>query len=664
MDHSVRLRLATSSVNFFVNSAEVASGNALSRANRECCNLFVAAWLALLSDSPISLERKPIEVYQAFYKRLCNSLRSTVLEFADLAHQMASNGFLMGTVTPSGNWIDGFRETPVFREYLAYYRTSDPALFRYLYTFLNFGKKLDYVDEQFNDTAFRGWQGVEKRLHDLELPECDTKSLRVILRHLLPRISDYDFWPRHGPGAVSERIGRDIEAKHIAVRGSPVLDRVFFRGHLANYGFSAERGYAVEKVIPDPDNWNPGLFEQYLPSKLRFVPKNLKTARSICMEPAELMFFQQGVSRMMQEAIAGSDFGRFIRLRDQSWNQNLALEGSYSAAIDTLDLSAASDSVSFDLVKRVFPPDWQVLMRATRSSLVQTPCGIVSVKKFAPMGSAICFPTQCLIFASIVIYGSILFLRRSSITDRCPVVSTHEIDKVLRQMRIERLPNGPNQLYFEPMGVYGDDICCDSRVTPYVKSILASLGFEVNHGKSFVASQSFRESCGKFYLAGVDVTPLYFRIKGVGRFLTTSQLYSQVHLINASRAAGYFSLASFLQHCLREWKAPAHWGRYAVPFVPCDSESFGIRVNHPVNNHLDRRHSPETDKGYYQRTEYMAWTIRSINADSVSYRHERYSYMRWWASRRDQSEIRDFPDSGHVVPVGYRLQRRWTPLYS
>lgn len=60
------------------------------------------------------------------------------------------------------------------------------------------------------------------------------------------------------------------------------------------------------------------------------------------------------------------------------------------------------------------------------------------------------------------------------------------------------------------LSVYGDDIIVPVKAYPAVKEILAFAGFTTNDKKTF-ADGPFRESCGKHYFKGQDVTPIYIR---------------------------------------------------------------------------------------------------------------------------------------------------------
>lgn len=653
------LRLPSSDGYFYlgVDSRAVSEGNALADVNVEGCTLFVASWLALLSDSPITSSARPRRAYKHFYKRLTMDLKSTVLSFSELAHELSSYCTMMGPESPSGDWIDGMRETPVFREYINFYSSGDPVVFRYLYNFLSFGKKMEYEDPEFNKAAFRGWQDVERRLSGLQLDGCHVKNVRLVLS-LLPPLNDYPFWPKHGPGNVAEPVGRSPIDKHNCVRYDRLLDRAFFTGHFASYGLAKEAGFSPDASLPDPSAWIITRESVRLPSRLRFAKKNMKVARSVCSEPAPLMYFQQGVFSMMNDATRDSPFRKFIYLEDQSRNQRLAEFGSFTASIDTLDLSSASDSLSVELVKKVFPTSWKYYMLATRNPLVQTDEGVIAVKKFAPMGSAVCFPTQCLIFSAICVYAHCLHTRNWHVSERPVEITMGEIFDVLWRISDQPLPYQKMTLRYQPLGVYGDDICCDHRVTDIVKALLVHFGFEVNERKSFTGSQSFRESCGKYYLLGEDVTPLFYRIKDVRGTMRAGHIYSQVSLINGCLMMGYRTLRSFLIYSLIKWRRSKKFDRFAVPFVYYESDQFGIKTFSwkRDNSHLRSRYNTN-----YQRREYRVLSILPGEPTESTSAHEAYLRIRWWASHRG-STVDSKRVSAHEVSGDSRLGWRWTPV--
>lgn len=671
MDHQLFLQTSSGRSVLTVQDSDLMFAGASRPENKDMCALFIASWLALLSDSPVSLcGRKPRYVFTKFYKKLCVDLRGTILAYADLAHEFVSRHTLMGTGSSIGDWIYEFSDTPIFSEYHSYTKTCNPEIARYIYTFLNFGKKLSFVDESFYDVAFRDWLDVEDRLANLELGSNDLGSLRTIIRTVFPNRLNDELWPKHGPGHVADPIKGDPLSKHNAIRFDKIIDRFLFHGHTGKYGLGEDFGLSAERVIPNPYLWQPEREKARIPAHLLFVPKNMKTSRSICKEPTTLMFFQQGVMRQMYEAIRLSPFGSFIKLKDQSHNRRLANLGSYTCDIDTLDLSAASDSVHLDLVKKIFPTSWLIKMLATRSSLVKLPNGdLKRIAKFAPMGSALCFPTQCIIFASVLVYAATLYRLAVSPSDSLEV-SPEMVKKTLRTMKTYyhlqnpvNLGSFPNRAMaykyrLNPSGIYGDDICCDYRITAHVKSILTRLGFRVNDKKSFVSPQSFRESCGGFYLNGHDISPLYFTIEEVRRRLTPNHVASHVSLINEARKRGYKTLYTFLLHELRNWPVSRFMKTYSVPFISPLSYDFGVIASQVHNTHLEK-----TTNSELQREEWKVWTIAPVEYLPKTNSHEKYLYVRWWAKAHASSIDDVKTPSSHKPPVGYRIEWVWTPLY-
>lgn len=207
--------------------------------------------------------------------------------------------------------------------------------------------------------------------------------------------------------------------------------------------------------------------------RITFVPKDAKTDRTIAVEPSMNMFVQKGIGSMIRrrfKSVARVD------LNDQTVNQKLACEGSVTDSLATLDLSAASDSVSYELVKALLPCDWFCALEQARSSVAVLPSGEKHVfAKFSTMGNGATFELQSLIFWALC-SACVELLGESGASVK----------------------------------VYGDDIVAPSRCYALISYVLERLGFVVNDSKSF-SSGPFRESCGKHYFLGSDVSPFQFK---------------------------------------------------------------------------------------------------------------------------------------------------------
>jgi hypothetical protein len=658
VNHEVCIHTSRGMRRYVIDDTHICSSSATDVENKDSITLFIASYIALLADSPLGNE-KPPHVYSKFLNSFrTKSIKEVIISFSSIAHKLVARP-TMGASPSIGEWIPEMKDTPVFFEYHRYYHTGDLSLLKFLYTFLNFGKKLGYIDKSFEDAAFRSWTDVEQRLNDLVLPEDNVAILRRVLHAVLPDFSFTDFRPKFGPGSVYEKgvRSRIDKLKNLSYDGT--IDRFFFRGVLGKFSQGEESGLSVEKVIPSPDRWNAASGVSSRISRLMFVPKNVKTARSICMEPNTLMFFQQGVMARMTELIETSCMGTSVRIRDQSYNQVLCHLGSYSGLIDTLDLSSASDSVSLDLVKRVFPYSWLVPMLSTRSTTVQTPLGIITPKKFAPMGSAICFPTQSILFCAVSYMAACLYTyeKEHPKTSLMDWLTENNIRRVISKFWNHK---SLTIIGFQPLGVYGDDICIDSRLTDIVKSILSSLGFVVNNEKSFIGQQAFRESCGMYCFGGHDITPLYFTIEGVKEVTNPSHVASHVHLANEAWNREYKHLYRFLTSSILHWKSGLRVKRNPIPFTD-SPDQFGILCKSPTNSHLRSRYNKA-----YQRDEVRSWTIVWTRKEPTGCAEtysalQSYEHMRWWAGRTEHSS-EDSSSSTLLYDTGEPgLRWRWIP---
>jgi len=205
-------------------------------------------------------------------------------------------------------------------------------------------------------------------------------------------------------------------------------------------------------------------------SRFTTVPKDWDVDRGIDMQPTANGYLQQGVGQYIRSRL--KHFG--IDLNSQEENQ-LGAFYAYFADLATLDLKAASDSVTTELVTLLLPSDWcDYLFRLrTRYTQFGHRGPLVKTEKFSAMGNAFTFELETLIFWALAKASS----RFEGVID----------DSVL---------------------VYGDDIVCDRKVYDKLVYVLNYCGFRVNEDKSF-RSGFFFESCGKHYHKGVDVTPVY-----------------------------------------------------------------------------------------------------------------------------------------------------------
>lgn len=223
-------------------------------------------------------------------------------------------------------------------------------------------------------------------------------------------------------------------------------------------------------------------------NRVTYVPKDAKKDRTIAAEPLMNGYIQKGLGGVIRRRLRRVRMSRTskecIDLNDQTRNQRLAKEGSLSGRFATLDLRAASDSVSLRLCEMLLPDDWFGAICATRSPLGVLPSGeIQHYSKVSSMGNGCTFELESLIFLAIC--------------RACITVLGFEEHQWTREAH-------------DLVSVYGDDIIVHRAAVPTVRWMLEFCGFELNAEKSFWTGP-FRESCGKHYFSGVDVTPFYLR---------------------------------------------------------------------------------------------------------------------------------------------------------
>jgi hypothetical protein len=173
--------------------------------------------------------------------------------------------------------------------------------------------------------------------------------------------------------------------------------------------------------------------------------------------------------------------------------------------------------------------------------------------------------------------------------------------------------------------VYGDDIVCPTAWVKEVFTILDSLGFLVNKEKSFVDGP-FRESCGKEYLHGVDVTPIYYRCGVLDNHITPTDYVRLCSMANYAFEHGLTYLRSYLLtqiFDLKKGELPKHVAKSPI-FTMNIGKSPHIYSSFPTNFHLKKRWNP-----YLYRTEYRYLTVASrdeeeeaqVVSDTIKY-HE------------------------------------------
>lgn len=306
------------------------------------------------------------------------------------------------------------------------------------------------------------------------------RKARDLLSRLFLHFDPLDIHPRHGPGAVATK--QKLWSKYVWNNVSKRITDVypFDEYYCSSLGHVCD-AYESFDNIGDED----------LPARVVLVPKDSRGPRLISCEPVDFQWIQQGLSRAIVELVESHWLTKYnVHFTDQEPNRRAALAGSYrvwhnsdgslqeplsSGRYATLDLNEASDRVSLDLVRLLFPPQVYTYLEACRSASTVLPSGKrLTLNKFAPMGSALCFPILALTVWALLAAGS------------------------------------PNADTRERILVYGDDVIVPTAHAGSAIEQLELFGLKVNRDKSCI-NGFFRESCGMDAFEGNDVTPVRLR---------------------------------------------------------------------------------------------------------------------------------------------------------
>lgn len=334
---------------------------------------------------------------------------------------------------------------------------------------------------------------------------------------LTPMDSDVysgDLLPGHGPGATADKLRGNAKFDQ---RTWPVrLERVF---PSREYAIANER-YA-ESVLDQVELLEP---DAEIPVRVITVPKTLKTPRIIAIEPTAMQYMQQAISKRLVQYLERSKIVRgMVGFTHQEPNQLLAKEGSILGELATLDLSEASDRVSNQHVLALLKhfPNLSEGVQATRSTKADVPGhGIIPLTKFASMGSALCFPMEAMVFLTVCFLG-------------------------IQDGLNTQLTRKHVQSFSGKVRVYGDDIIVPVEFVPYVLRRLELFGFKTNVDKSFWNGK-FRESCGKDYYDGHDVTPIRVRRGFPTQRTDVPEIVSMVSLRNQLYFTGLWRTVEWL----------------------------------------------------------------------------------------------------------------------
>ncbi len=418
--------------------------------------------------------------------------------------------------------------------FLVYRNPIDLRLLRQICLFVYKSKSHEVTQDQ-EEIAIQGFRSRNAACLDLSYHFYKAQALksdehgavlrlaRVLANIVINKADFRDIVPKHGPGAVSDAKRGYTKWTQLDSRCTRLCDKY--------YPIS-------DWFVPTPAWFN---HEQacYAASvcKLAIVPKDRRGPRIICTQPTGLMWIQQGQLRGLNKAIESSAILKVNRLYDgnhmssikfddQTQNGSLALESSRTREFATIDLKDASDLISWGLVRFLFNKENVKFLAASRAMYVRVPTQeLVKLHMFAPMGSAMCFPVESLVFWCVA--AAATYVQRG-VTDR--YLTGGSATKFLR--------SNPSEVF-----VFGDDVLVRREACKFVCERFESLGFKPNYNKTF-AEGFYRESCGVDAYLGVrlDIARLQCLT-----LTSMSDAYATIDLANRARRLCMISLADYLE---------------------------------------------------------------------------------------------------------------------
>lgn len=370
-------------------------------------------------------------------------------------------------------------------------------------------------------------------------------------------------------------------------------------------------------------------------SNLSCVIKTTTIARTICTEPSLNMWLQLGMGGLIEERL----YKRFgIRLDQQpDINRVMARRGSMDGSLATIDLSSASDSMAYNVLKEILPRQFFAVLDALRTPSTRLPPehsvsrkgDVLPLHMISTMGNGYTFPLQTMLFAAVV-------------------------QSVYRYIGLPFVGFGPGER--RTFSVFGDDIIVDRRAFYLVNRLLYLLGFQINTDKTFVEGR-FRESCGADYIDGDNVRGVYIKslntIQDLFVAINTLVRWSAKSAVALPRTIGYLLKGIRDRH------------RYLVP--PDEDDAAGIHC--PAEYVSDVREKPyikgRNGQWWYQARVPQKWEFIVIGGHCWTYKgqNDRNHNPAGLEVAAIYGTIRGYRVSLRQRVTKYRTHRKWTPRW-
>jgi len=332
---------------------------------------------------------------------------------------------------------------------------------------------------------------------------------------------------RSGPGASLGSDSNSFYAKHFSSKMATTSFDLYsqYRDNIEGLPIFREAELLRRETFGYPKIVNS--------SRCSFVPKTSDISRMVCVEPSLNMYYQLGLGTILEDRLR-CHFGIDISNQPES-NRRLAQIGSKDGSFSTIDLTSASDSLSMNLCREVFPTwfyDLLTLLRVTHTLVDGVP---VELHMLSTMGNGFTFPIQTIIFSCII-----------------------------------RAAYRVNGIPFRKGGIlnwacFGDDLIVETNAFRSTARLLSMLGFSMNPSKTFFEGP-FRESCGTDWFYGQPVRGVYCK-----RLRSPQDICVTINLLNEWSAYTGITLSNTIKLLLDGLRVKLY-----VPFD--ENPDSGIRV--------------------------------------------------------------------------------------
>lgn len=511
----------------------------------------------------------------------------------------------------------------VFDESGALLTDASPGAVKHLRQVLFFAYKLELPYSTESESAVMATfveTDRDLKLSDDERLDRELHLASIITARVFEGFDPKDIEPRHGPGAVAT--GEKLESKFEFARLYSSIHSVF-----PYYDYFVVGG---ARELLDRVRWYKSLTRlDHGCAKVVLVPKDSRGPRLISCEPLEYQWIQQGLGRKLMRHLETNWFTKGnINFTYQKINQRLALEGSLlEKSWSTLDLKDASDRVSLELVRKVFSKTPELLraLEACRTTETQLPDGRrVALNKFAPMGSALCFPVEAYIFWVLMVAARVAPVTRGDSVPWRDVKSRGEVTYV-----------------------YGDDIIVPETEAAECVHALERADLKVNMQKCCFTGP-FKESCGVDAFKGVMVTPLRLRKQWSGRSSDGNAYAAYSSLANALALKGYKLASDLIWERLERVHGAIPYGTLNSSY-PCKVISDADEAERYNTARFRSRWNRD-----YQRFEFSINVVRPGRRES--------SLDGWARLLRDNLMPVDGDPQIVVMPRSTKIRRGWAAV--